>query len=265
LNVREGWGHDPAGAPLSMADISAHFEHHLEEFRKEVQGGTQFFYSMLAINAVAAADERVLRALNDAPLFWNTNIGALQTAFFVTLGRVFDQKSTYNIDNLVGMGQNNIVIFSKNALAARKMAASRNADQWLHQYLKDAYEPSPGDFRCMRRYVRKYRAIYEKNYDQIRDRIYAHKELARQSDKDSLFSKTRILELQKLFGFLNQIYVILWELYFNGKAPRFRRIPYSVTQMLRKERHRQSTFTVQEDIIDQVRQFLSAHLPVNEA
>ncbi len=74
-----------------MQEIGADFEHHLDEFRKEIQGGTQFFYAMLAINAVAVENGPALEKLNDAALFWNTNIGALQTAFFVTLGRVFDQ------------------------------------------------------------------------------------------------------------------------------------------------------------------------------
>jgi AbiU2 len=239
-----------------IEEIGRHFEHHLEEFRKEVQGGTQFFYAMLAINAMGA-NEHVLTRLNDAPLFWKTNIAALQTAFFVTLGRVFDQKSAYNIDALVRLAQNNICLFSKSALAERKRRQSSNADEWLPQYLRDAYEPSLSDFRCMRKYVKKYRALYEKNYDPIRDRIYAHKELARQSDKHSLFSQTRILELQKLFGFLNQLYTILWELYFNGNAPRFRRIPYSVTRMLREERSRHRARTVQENIVDEVRQYLS--------
>jgi len=241
----------------AMQEIAANFEHHLEEFRKEVQGGTQFFYAMLAIHAVAGANQRVLQALNDASLFWNTNLGALQTAYFVTLGRVFDQKSTYNIDALIRLAQSNITLFSKSALADRKRAAAKNADEWLPQYLTTAYEPTNDDFRCMRKYVKRYRAIYTKNYDPIRDRIYAHKELARQSDKSSLFSHTRILELQKLFGFLNQLYDILWELYVNGRAPRVRRFPYSVARMLRQERPRHMSRTVQENIVQEVRQFLS--------
>jgi hypothetical protein len=244
----------------SMQEIGANFEHHLEEFRKEVQGGTQFFYAMQAIHALAAANEKTLKTLNDASLFWNTNIGALQTSFFVTLGRVFDQKSAYNIDTLVRLAQKNITLFSKSALAGRKRAQGSNADEWLPQYLRNAYEPSHDDFRCIRRYVKKYRTIYERNYDPIRDRIYAHKELARPSDKSSLFSQTRILELQRLFGFLNQLYTILWELYFNGEAPRFRRIPYSMTRMLQEERPRHRGRWVQEDIIDEVREFLSSHV-----
>ena len=56
----------------TMQEIGADFEHHLEEFRKEIQGGTQFFYAMLAINAVAVENGPALEKLNDAALFWNT-------------------------------------------------------------------------------------------------------------------------------------------------------------------------------------------------
>jgi len=65
----------------------------LEVFRTEVEAVTQFLYAFLAVHAVAADDKSVHKLLNKAPLFWNTNLGALQTAAFITLGRIFDQKS----------------------------------------------------------------------------------------------------------------------------------------------------------------------------
>jgi hypothetical protein len=240
----------------SRAEYGAHFEHHLEEFRQEIEGGTQFFYAMLAINAVAATDAEVLDRLNSAPLFWKTNMAALQTATFVILGRVFDQKSTYNIDALVRLAQSNITLFSKEALGERKRTLSSNADEWLAHYLTDVYEPSHDDFRCLRRYVRKYRKIYESTYDEIRDRIYAHKEVAPREARSLLFSRTRVLEIQRIFNFLNQTHRALWELYFNGSAPRIRRMPYSVTWMLREEKPSCSGRAVQQTIIDEIRNFL---------
>jgi hypothetical protein len=240
----------------NMTGAAEQFEHHLEEFRKEVQGGIQFFYAGLAINGTAASNDYVLEALNEASLFWNTNIAALQLSYFVTLGRIFDQKSGYNIDRLIALAQNNIDLFSKRALAERKRNSSSNAHEWLDDYLKDAYEPTHDDFRCLRRYVRKYRGIYQANYDPIRDRIYAHKELATQSDKHDLFSKTKILEIEKLFVFLDHVYNILWQLYINGRAPAIRRIPFSITHMLRGPRRLGRSRTVQEDLTSETQKFL---------
>ena len=42
---------------------------------------------------------------NTAPLFWNTVLGGLQAAAFVAMGRVFDQKSTHNVDRLLKLAQ----------------------------------------------------------------------------------------------------------------------------------------------------------------
>ena len=239
-----------------MTETAEQFEHHLEEFRNEVQGGIQFFYAMLAINGTAANNDYVLEKMNEAPHLWRTGVAALQFSFFVTLGRIFDQKSAYNIDKLIALAQSNIDLFSKAALAERKRKISSNSHEWLDSYLKNAYEPSHDDFRCLRRYVKKYRRIYQENYDPIRDRIYAHKELAKQSDKHDLFLKTRIFELEKLFVFLDQVYSILWELYFNGRAPSIRRIPFSITRMLREPKRSGRSRTVQEDLTSEIQKFL---------
>ncbi len=224
----------PIGHIPNITEACASFEHRLDEFRKEAQGGAQFFYAMMAIHGMAGGSDEVYRTIDDAALFWSTNVAALQTAFFVTLGRVFDQCSDYTIDRLLKLAQANPAVFSKEALAERKRRLAHNADEWLPEYLKTAYEPDTKDFRCLRRYVDKHRKIYLKNYDPIRDRVYAHKELALKSDKDAVFANAHILQLEKLFTFLNHIYEILWQLCYNGVKPRFRRIVSSSSHMLQK-------------------------------
>lgn len=62
-----------------MKAPEAQFEEELEIFRRESEGATQFFYAYLAIHATAADHEPVHRLLNEAPLFWNTALAALQT------------------------------------------------------------------------------------------------------------------------------------------------------------------------------------------
>ena len=66
------------------------FERELEIFRTEAESATQFLYAYLAIHATAADNRAVFDLLNTAALFWNTNLGALQTATFIVLGRMFD-------------------------------------------------------------------------------------------------------------------------------------------------------------------------------
>jgi len=104
------------------------FSHELEVFRTEAQSAIQFFYAYLSINAALADNEKALRIVNETPLFWRTNAGALQTSYFIVLGRVFDQSSSHNIDRLLQAAQDNADIFSKEALEARKERAAKTRE-----------------------------------------------------------------------------------------------------------------------------------------
>ena len=66
------------------------FASELELFRTEAESAVQFFYAWDAVHTVAAANPKVRHLLNEAPLFWNTSLGALQASTLVALGRVFD-------------------------------------------------------------------------------------------------------------------------------------------------------------------------------
>ncbi len=237
-------------------EACATFEHHLDEFRKDTESGAQFFYAMMAIHGMARENEDIYRTIDSRAMFWNTNVAALQMAFFVILGRIFDQKSHYNIDRLLSFARLNQAVFSIEALADRKRRGSSNADEWLPNYLKGSYKPNDKDFKCLKLYVKKYRGIYEKNYLIIRNKIYAHKELALKSDKDSAFANTRIMELEKIFSFLTHSHEILWQLYHNGEKPRFRRIASSSTRMMRKAVSSYQTQTVQQRITTETKEFL---------
>ena len=207
------------------------FRHELEVFRTEVEFSIQFFYTDLTINAVLGDNKEALKIVNLTPLFWRTNVGSLQTSFFIVLGRIFDQKLNHNVDKLLQTAQNNSIIFSAEALERRKREENANANEWIDDYMKDVYVPSAGDFRRLRKYVNKYRTIYKDKYRDIRRKVYAHKELSKREDVQKLYSKTNIREMQKLIIFLNRLYVALWELFHNGHKPTLRPMKYSVKSM----------------------------------
>ena len=209
------------------------FENKLEVFRREAESAIQFFYAWRTVNEVASKDKRVVAALNKAPLFWNTSLGALQTTAFIALGRVFDQKQyTYNINRLLRIGQSNPEVFSLNALAGRKRRESSNANEWLDEFLVNAYVPNPEDFRRLRKHVAARRKIYEESFRPIRHQVFAHKQVADESETYAMFSNAKIAEIQKLMVFLRRLHKALWELFFNGRKPVLRPARYSVTQML---------------------------------
>jgi hypothetical protein len=205
--------------------------HELEIFRREAEAGAQFFYAYLTLHAVASDDPSVRGALNNTPLFWNTTLAGLQSAAIMVLGRIFDQKSSHNIDRLLQRAQSSPQLFTKQSLAARKQGAASNPPEWLAEYVADAYEPTPEDFRRLRAHVRKRRKIYESNYRDLRHKVFAHMEITDRAKVDSLFAKTNIRELQQLFAFLSSFYESLWQLFFNGEKPTLRPRRFSVARI----------------------------------
>jgi hypothetical protein len=194
------------------------FGQELEVFRTEEETAQQCFFAYLAIRETAARDEAVLRFLDTASLFWLTTEHALLLAAFVALGRVFDQASRHNVNRLLMIGADDLSLFSKPNLARRKREEGLTPTD-AAAYVSNAYEPTSKDFRGLRKSVAKQRKIYETRYRDIRDKIFAHKEISHPDDTNALFKKTKIEEMKALFAFLHALHEALWELLFNGREP----------------------------------------------
>jgi AbiU2 len=218
---------------LSAVSADVQFERELEVFRTEAQAAAQFFFAFLAVHASAGESRSVQRLLNTAPLFWNTNLGALQLATFVVLGRIFDQDSTHNIGRLLKLAEDSRQIFSKAALAKRKQGTHATPPVWLNDYLKRAYVPTSVDFRRLHGHVSGQRKIYEANYRRLRNKVFAHKEISDAAEVSALFAGTNIREMERMLVFLLSFYEALWQLFFNGRKPVLRPLRYSVNRILR--------------------------------
>ena len=241
-----------------MTDAEAQFDRELEVFRKDAEQALQFFYADLAVNSVAAEDKRIYHLLNRAPLFWMTVVGALQASCFISLGRIFDQKSTHNLDRLLGIAQQNPGIFSKAELADRKRRGSANADDWLDEYLRDVYVPTCDDFRRLRKYVARRRKIYESNYRDLRHKVFAHNVCSDTKEVEALFAKTKVRELQQLLTFLSRLREALWDLLHNGRKPTIRPVRYSVKRMLKLSSPRKGGGGVQERLTHEIIEFFKS-------
>jgi hypothetical protein len=232
------------------------FVHELEVFRKEGQSAIQLFYAYLTLQIVAGREVKVKIAFNRGALFWHTNIYALHSSTFITMGRIFDQGSPHNIDKLLSLCQKNQQIFSKKSLEMRRRGDGGNVDARIDDFLNAAYEPSPDDFRRLKKYVARYRKIYDKNYRPIRHQLYAHTELSRQDDIETLYKQTNIREMQRILIFFNQLHHCLRELFNKGRKPVIKPMPYSVRSMLQKEIQPWKTSTIQEAIVKDTESFL---------
>lgn len=239
-----------------MRTLSDEFEIQLELFREEAQSAIQFFYAWDATHAIAAKDKSVVRLLNQAPLFWNTALGSLQTSTFVTLGRVFDpDSSNHSVTRLVAFAHKNLDIFSKEALAVRKRKDSPNADEWLPEYLENAYVPTNDDFRRLKRHVALRRKTYQDKYRPVRHKVYAHRGEVTKPEISALFSKIDLRELRQLLVFLGRLYETLWELYYNGRKPLLRKARFSVARILDQPSPNSRQGDLQERMIQETKDF----------
>ena len=239
-----------------MLNIDEKFNNELEIFRRESETCLQLLYCYLTINVALSRDTSILTSLNRAPIFWKTILYALQSSYFIGLGRIFDQDSPHNLDRIIKMAQDNLSIFSKNSLADRKRKQASNAYSWIDEYLKKVYVPTSKDFRRLRKLIKKYRSLYEVSYRDIRGKIFAHNNITAESEKNQLFQKTSASEMQKLIIFLYKIYNTLWELFQNGKKPVLRPMPYSVEKMMKQKSVLWRSPTWQESVVLEAQEFL---------
>jgi hypothetical protein len=184
----------------------AAFEQALEIFRKEEETAQQHFFAYLSVREHAASGIEVLRAMNTTPLFWLTTHHAMLVSAFIALGRIFDQNSAHNIDSLMALASKDLSSFSKPALAKRKEKAGLTKGE-AAAYVSDAFEPTTGDFRTLRKEIKAQRVIYEARYRDIRDKVFVHNEIFDLDMANQLLANTRVDEMKALFGFPHALHV----------------------------------------------------------
>jgi len=236
------------------------YSRELEQLRRDSNAAIQFLYAWISFHACAGQSIQMCRAINRTPLFWKTNLAALQASLFITLGRIFDSDSkSHSLDRLLREAEKNPTIFSKAALARRKTKQSPGAT-WINDYVRDAYVPTAKDFQRLQRYVLTKRLIYKKAYEKIRHKVFAHSGIVSTQKSDELFAKTNIIELQRLVLSLSELHEALWQLYVNGRKPAPRRLQYSISALRRraakKDHH---ALSVQERIVEETFRFLELY------
>ena len=215
-------------------DPAAQFLEQLKNFDAESQAASLYLYTGFTIDHAAFLSRRLLNRLNGTPTFWLTVSAGLQTAAFVSLARIFDQTSPFNVDRLLKSAQSSRDIFSRDALADRKREGRTSDPDWLPDYLKSAYYPKAKDSREIRKKVAACRKVYECAVKPARDKYFAHREVIGHQHVQLLFADAKVRDLWRIVLFLRQLHEALWDLYHNGRKPRFRAMRYSIPAMFRR-------------------------------
>ncbi|MBN4054207.1 hypothetical protein JYT87_00695 [Nitrospira defluvii] len=190
-------------------------------------------YAEMTINQCVSQSKQLLNKLNETPTFWITVTASLQSSAYISFGRVFERKSKYNIEMLIRSAESNLDAFGEAALAERKREGKKANPPWLAKYLEDAYYPTAKDFKHLQKKIEKHRNIYLNGIKPARDEYLAHRVKEEHSEVQELFARLKNKDVWKLSSFLYQLHEVLWQLYNNGKKPRFKPIRYSIPSMVK--------------------------------
>jgi hypothetical protein len=181
------------------------FVSELTIFHEEQAIAQRYFFGYLTIRNKAAEDSELLGVINLNPWFWITVDHSLLLATFIALGRIFDQDSPHNIDKLMSAVSADLKEFSVAALGERLLSKGLSAEE-VATHGKHAHELTAKEVRELRKEVKDWRRVYEKNYREIRQKVFAHRELPCFDEINALFAKTKVDELKELLHFLNCLY-----------------------------------------------------------
>jgi AbiU2 len=215
--------------------------------REEVDKAIETFYTYLSIHKIAADNKEIYSAMNKNPTFWNINLYSLQTTFFITIGRIFDDgKDAFSIHKFIQSTLAHPEFFSKKFLAKRKSKGNSEPD-WLNDYLKDVFEPGVSDLKIIKNQLTPYRKKFDDAYRDIRKSVFAHTLIKEKDSVSELFEKTNISEIKQILYTLKDMLEALWQLYHNGRKLEFGKTPKDYEKRIEK-----TTQAVLLEIIDKI-------------
>lgn len=242
-----------------MSSEVEQFRMQLDVFRRDVEAGTQSLFAYLAINDIAARRQIVHRAINETPLLWMTILASLQNDHLILLGRIFDKSTQHSAYKLLDFAKTHPHIFTRDALAHRKVPGSSIIPPEIVEYVAKAYIPNNSDFSRLQSYLDKRGDVYKRKFQPIRSKVVAHRVMSDQKQIETLYAKAKYSEVIDIYIFLHRLYECLWELLENGRKPILRRQPYSVRRIhATAQKHPWRSGKVQEIIVKESRKLMSA-------
>ena len=214
------------------------FERQLKNLEQEADAVASYVYAEMTIHHAASKSKVLLARLNLTPTFWNSCLAALQSAAYISLGRVFDLKSPYNLDALLGAMEVNLSQFHRAALASRKREGHTIDPPWLQDYLNEAYYPTQADVARLRKKVGEYRRVYDRAIMPVRHQYLAHRQAHDRDKVQRLYAQGKVAEIRRLSTFLLRLHTSLWELWHNGRKPALRQVRHSVKSIYESDTKR---------------------------
>ena len=209
---------------LKKAKTHDEFEDRLKVLQDEIVKAELCFYSFIAIHNFLI-DHKAEG--NKSPFFWSTIKDALLGEFFVMIGRIFNEdKRSHSVVSFVRYCKVYNSIFSKKQLQQRKKSELTPQDLESYMTRIPNVTVSKDDFEAIETGIADNKLVYYEKYENIRDKIFSHKDLKKITRESVLYSKAFINELEDLLNFLNKVTQVFWELYTNGTKIDLKKVKY---------------------------------------
>lgn len=191
------------------------YRKHFNIVANDITAATSAFYAYIEINKFASEDRENHDKINSDAYFWMGQLYALQTTWFIVLGRLFD-RGGYSIRKFLALTVANKGLFSKNMLAKRKSEAARQDNpEWLGEYLSTVWEPTIQDLQDIAGSIGVAEAKWKQSYKPIRDKVFAHHDLG--VSVNELFGNTLIGDIEDILHDLNRARIAIFQLLENGR------------------------------------------------
>ena len=213
------------------------FEDILATLSEHIAQASQFWFAGSTINE-SSKQPKVVNAIQLTPGFWVCARRALEDQAIVAVGKIFGHRGANptNLDRFFEvLRSSRSTVFSKAALAARKRRMASLSDKHFADFMRSARAITEQDINRLHTISKRHRRTYETQFAAIRNRHIAHFDLMTAAERNEMFAKTHIPDLEKLIAFLNQFREAVRGMYYDGRKPVLRRMRWSVRSLVAKK------------------------------
>lgn len=191
-----------------------------ETVRGDIEGAIACHVGYLKIHNTAAENRAILDKYNRTPEFWRLNSYALQTTFFIALGRLFDAtKGTVTLTRLLDETVEHRGLFTKEQLRRYKISQVNGEPDWLEKYIAEAWEPSRADLQQLRDFIDPHIKRYNDVYAPLRHMHFAHRGKESSVTIGELFGRTKIGDATEILRDCCTVMDQIKEIQLNGRKP----------------------------------------------
>lgn len=202
----------------------------IEKLRKETETTIRVLYALRQFRQLLTREEDV-KKINENANFWMIYESSLRTNLFIGIRRLYESRpGTFSFQQFIDECIKNLASFSSDALQLRKREGSRNADEWIDDYMKDVYVPSADDFKALAKLVRENSKNMKGAYTQAATKIYAHAIHLDYASMAAISDKLNFDEIEKEITSIWHAYEQVWQMFENGRKPLLTIVDYPYSQ-----------------------------------